>query len=272
VYFYMFAPYTDTTLWPTFDISSVSQVNDFTLGFVVADYDNEPSWGGYYPVASDFYSDIISKVKKNKGRLICSFGGADGNELATVIEKPNDIFAAYDKVIRKHNFKFVDFDIEGSALYNTVANKKRATAIRNLKKKYKDLHVSLTVPVMPYGLEKDVLNLVDKTPHDLINIMTMNFGNEANMYRATVDAVLATRKQVKADLGVTIMIGKNDTPETFTLKDAENFVNFAREYPYIKRVSIWSLERDAGIQGELAHSSQQKQKPWAYSKLFSKIY
>ena len=268
----MFAPYTDTTLWPTFDISQVPGVNDFTLGFVVADYDNEPSWGGYYPVSSDFYSSIISKIKKNKGRLICSFGGADGQELATVIERPNDIFAAYDKVIRKYNFKYVDFDIEGSALHNKEANKKRATAIRNLKKKYKELHVSLTVPVMSFGLDKDTLDLINKTPHDLVNIMAMDFGNEPDMYRAVVDAVMAARKQIKSDLGVTVMIGKNDTPEIFTLKDAENFADFVREHSFIKRVSFWSIERDSGKKGDLAHSSQQNQKPWAYSKHFYKLF
>ena len=59
----MFAPYTDTTLWPTFAISTVGLVSNFALGFVIADYDNDPSWGGYYKIDSDFYSDIISKVK-----------------------------------------------------------------------------------------------------------------------------------------------------------------------------------------------------------------
>lgn len=268
----MFAPYTDTTLWPTFDISQVTRVNDFTLGFVVADYDHEPSWGGYYPVASDFYSDIISRVKKKKGRLICSFGGAQGDELATVIDRSNDIFAAYDKVIRKYNFKYIDFDIEGPALYNQEANKKRATAIRNLKKKYKELHVSLTVPVMPYGLDKDALALISRTPHDLVNIMAMNFGYESNMYRAVVDAILATRSQIKTDLGVTVMIGKNDTTETFTLSDAKKLAQFVVEHSFIKRVSFWSLERDQGKLGGLAFSSKINQEPWDFSKLFNKIY
>lgn len=268
----MFAPYTDTTLWPTFDISLVSRVNDFTLGFVVADHDLEPSWGGYYPVASDFYSDIISRVKKKKGRLICSFGGADGNELATVIDRSNDIFAAYDKVIKKYNFKYIDFDIEGPALYNLEANKKRASAIRNLKRKYKDLHVSLTVPVMPFGLDKDALDLISKTPHDLVNIMAMNFGNEANMYRAVVDAIKSTRKQINDELGVTVMIGKNDTTETFTLNDSKKLAQFVIENPFIKRVSFWSLERDQGKMGGLAFSSKVDQEPWEFSKQFNKIY
>lgn len=268
----MFAPYTDTSLWPTFDISTVPGVTDFTLGFVVADYNKQPSWGGYYEVDSDYYGNIIRKIKKQGGKLICSFGGADGAELATVYSDPNELFGVYDSVIRKYNFRYVDFDIEGGTLLDVDANKRRAIAIRNLKKKYKDLHVSLTVPVMPRGLDKHALDLINKTPHDLVNIMAMDFGSEPNMYRAVVDAIHATRDQISSDLGVTVMIGKNDTVEVFTLLDAKLLADFIKQNSFVKRVSFWSIERDAGKLGDLAHSSKIIQLPWAFSNFFNKIY
>jgi hypothetical protein len=265
----MIAPYTDTTLWPTFDLTSAKYVKDFSLGFIIADKDEEPSWGGYYKVSSDFYSDIITKVRAKNGKLICSFGGASGAELATKLNSVDEIFAAYDYVISKYDFKFVDFDIEGQALYNQKANKRRAEAIKKLKSKYKDLHVSLTVAVMPFGLDKDAMNLIKQTPHDLVNLMTMNFGNEKKMGQAVIEAIESAKKQVKADIGVTVMIGKNDTPEIFTLNDAKLVKEYTKSKNWIKRLSFWAIERDSGRSGDLAHSSKIEQKPWAFSKIFA---
>lgn len=266
----MFAPYTDTTLWPTFNIADIKLINDFTLGFVVLDKDKDPSWGGWHKVSSSFYSDIISRVK---GNLICSFGGASGAEIATKLDTVEDIFAAYDFTISKYNFKFVDFDIEGPAMYNTNANIKRAKAIKKLKEKHKDLHVSLTVPVMPSGLDQDALNLIKITPHDLVNIMAMDFGNEKDMAAAVIKAIESTKKQIKSDLGVTVMIGKNDTPETLWPKDAMKIANYiSKNKSWIKRVSFWSIERDQGKNGPLSSSTKIDQKPLEFTKIFKNVY
>lgn len=266
----MIAPYTDTTLWPTFNINDVKLVTDFTLGFVIADKDKDPSWGGWYKVSSNFYGDIISK---NKGTLICSFGGAAGNELATVLDSVDQVFAAYDYVISKYNFNFIDFDIEGPALYNEPSIVRRSKAIEKLVKKHKGLHVSLTVPVMPNGLNQDALKLIKKTPHDLVNIMAMDFGREKDMAAAVIQALESTKKQVKADIGVTVMIGKNDTPEIFTLNDAKKVAAYvSKNKGWIKRVSFWSIQRDQGIDGPLASSSKIDQKPFAFTKIFKSVY
>lgn len=266
----MFAPYTDTTLWPTFDISEMKLINDFTLGFVVLDKDKDPSWGGYYKVSSDFYSDIISKVR---GKLICSFGGAAGVEIATGFDSVDDIFSAYDYTISKYRFKFADFDIEGSALQNEEATAKRALAIKMLKEKHKSLHVSLTLPVSTRGLDKTTLDLIKKTPHDLVNIMAMDFGHEKNMGVAVIQALEATKKQTSSPIGVTVMIGKNDTPEIFTLENAKTLVEYIKKNKsWIKRLSFWSLQRDQGKNGPLSHSSKIDQEPWEFTKLFKNVY
>jgi chitinase len=268
----MIAPYTDTTLWPTFDISTVPFISDFTLGFVVADKDKEASWGGYHKVDSDFYSEIISKVKNKDGNLICSFGGAAGAELATVITDHNDLFAAYDGVIKKYEFKFIDFDIEGPAVYNKKANVRRAKAITLLRRKYPKLHVSLTVPVQTYGLDKDTIDLVRTTPADLLNIMAMDFGREKDMAAAVIKAAESVHKDHSGKIGVTVMIGKNDTPEILTLKNAQTITKYVKQNSWIARFSFWAIERDQGKKGDLSHSSKIDQQPYEFSKIFKSIY
>lgn len=267
---YMFAPYVDTTLWPILNIADINLINSFTLGFVVAGENNEPSWGGVYPVASDFYSDIIHKTK---GPLICSFGGAEGSELALKIESTEKLYAAYDDVVEKYRFKFLDFDIEGGAVADIAANKRRAQAIKKLQKKHPNLHISLTVPVMPHGLDNDVLQLIKTTPHQLVNLMTMDFGNQKNMFEAVASAARSAREQIKEDIGITVMIGKNDTPEIFSLEDAKHLAEYVkRNKSWIKRLSFWSMHRDQGRDGPLSHSSKIDQTKWEFTSIFKSVY
>lgn len=79
----MFAPYCDILLWPTFDVSIVSEkvgVKMFTLGFVVADHSGNPAWGSVVPLADKFYSTQLTKLRNLGGDAIVSFGGAIGKE------------------------------------------------------------------------------------------------------------------------------------------------------------------------------------------------
>jgi len=81
----MLVPYTDVTLWPTFDIST-APAKSYLLGFVVADSDSEPSWGGYHKTTSDFYVDMISKVRQKGGDVYVSFN----NESMKFADKAHD--------------------------------------------------------------------------------------------------------------------------------------------------------------------------------------
>lgn len=262
----MLVPYTDVTLWPTFDIST-APVKNFLLGFVVADGDNQPSWGGYHKTTSDFYLDIIAKVRAKGGDVIVSFGGASGRELATVLQSKQEIFQAYKQVVEKYNLKKIDLDIEGLAIYDKEACQRRGDAVRDLLNVYPSLNVSLTLPVMPSGLNEYALACMKVTPHDTVNIMAMDFGNESNMGTAVISALQATRKQTKKKIGVTVMIGVNDTGEIFTLENAALLKTFAANNPWVSRISFWSIERDLGVSGSLAHSSQIPQKKFEFCNL-----
>lgn len=267
----LFAPYVDTTLYPPFKIQDVPNANIFTLGFVIADESAEPSWGGYYPTVSGYYNENIEAVRVNGGDVIVSFGGADGAELATVTNSVAELVEKYDSVIKKYNFTSLDFDIEGPGLSNWAANKRRAEAIKTLTMIYPDIHVSLTVPTEPDGLTNDVLRLIKMTPCNLVNIMAMDYGNGQNkMAEFAMKAAKAARKQTGKMIGITPMIGQNDIEgEIFTLSDAHRIKNFARTTVWVKRLSMWSINRDTGIKGPLETSSQVDQFPYQYSHIFN---
>ena len=262
----MLVPYVDVTLFPTFDIST-APVNNFLLGFIVADQDNEPSWGGYYKLNENFYMDKINKVRAKGGDVIISFGGATGRELAQASTSVESLFLKYKAVVDKFKLKSIDLDIEGNALKDKAGCERRGNAILNLRNIYPKLKVSLTLPVMPFGLGKEALECMAVTPHDIVNIMAMDFGFEKDMAAAVISAIQATRLQTKKKIAVTVMIGQNDTPEVFTLKNASVLKTFLINNPWVVRVSFWSMVRDQGMPGDLAHSSQLIQKKWEFSNI-----
>lgn len=266
-----FAPYTDTTLYPLFDINKVPGVSAFCLGFIVSDASGRPAWGGYYRVDRGYYGPVIHHAQAKGTKLIASFGGAAGKELALVSKNSTELFMKYKTVIDQYKFSSIDFDIEGEAVKDRKANKSRQEAILELQRVYPNLEVSITVPTMPTGLDKDYLDLVASTPCDIVNLMCMDYGNVKEMGKAAIEAATAVRKQTGKKIGITVMIGKNDTGEVFTLDDAVLVNKFARQNHWIKRTSFWSINRDTGKDGPLETSSQIKQPEYGFSQIFNKL-
>ena len=263
-----FVPYVDISSYPIFSIEPITIVKNFALGFIVADIRNKPSWGGYYSITSDYYKKDIESIRKRGGDIIVSFGGAQGRELAVACHNPGDLYEQYKSVIETYNVRKIDFDIEGNTLYNSHANMRRSYAIQILKNTYPDLYVSLTLPVTDIGLTMDGMKLVKTTPCDMVNIMAMNFGDGRDrMAQWAIKAANAVRAQTGLNIGITVMIGKNDiVGETFTLNDAKILKRFVDENKWVKRVSIWSLNRDNGDMSTLDKSSLIKQDKFAFTK------
>ena len=266
-----FAPYTDTTLYPTFDINKVPGLSAVCLGFIVSDSQSNPSWGGYYPCSGNYYADIIRRAQLDGKKIIVSFGEAAGQEFTNTHPHPHNFIDPSRDVIEKYDLSSIDFDIEGSSVTNEKANKTRQGAILELQRMYPNLEISLTVAVMPTGVDKNVLKLIEMTPCDIVNLMTMNFGSEHNkMSVATINAAKAVRKQTGKNIGLTPMIGVNDTGEIFNQDSARRVKAFADETEWVKRLSFWSLNRDTGKDGKLDVSSKIKQEPWEFCKIFNK--
>ena len=258
----MLYPYVDTTLYPLIDLTTVPHIDGLHLGFVIADSSKDPSWGGSHKVSSDYMDKRIKDFKKP---LICSFGGAAGSELATVCKDEFELFTKYKFVIDKYKFKTIDFDIEGAALSNLKSIEIRNKAIRMLRKAFPKLKIHVTLPVSPNGLSPKA---VEMTPlFDVVNIMAMDYGNVKEMGEAACEAATNAHRQTKKPIGITVMIGQNDTNEVFTLRNAQQLSAFADHNYWVAFTSFWSVHRDRGLGGGLESSSQVVQNPWQFSSI-----
>jgi chitinase len=273
-----FAPYVDTTLTPTvqFQDPGVNPARQVALGFIVADpHDGcAPSWGGYYTLdqaAESLNLDSrIALLRSQGGNVVVSFGGQANSELALSCTSTAQLTAAYRSVISRYSVTTVDFDIEGTALSDSASIERRAAAVASLQKadrgSGRHLAVWLTLPVATTGLPPEALSVISTTLAagvDLagVNVMAMDFGTqEPNMGNAVLSSLKAAHSQLESvyrhygvgassagvwnRMGVTVMIGQNDTAgEIFTVADARGLVTFVKA-ERIRRVSMWSLNRD----------------------------
>ncbi len=280
----LFAPYVDAGLWPTLgaltdEVLDTRGVKRFHLAFVVEDGWTPlvASWAGVYQVGSSdavtgdaAFVAGIERLRAHGGDAILSFGGATGKELAVAYSQAGKTAAelqqAYQAVIDRYALTYVDFDVEGAFVADAASIALRSAALRGLQDAAASagrlLHVSLTLPVLPTGLTPDGLAVVQSAlaagvTLDCVNVMCMDYGsNTADMGKAATDAgasvvaqlaVLAPGKtlaEIRRMVGLTPMIGLNDTaPETFTLADAATVKAWA-EANDIRLLSMWSLNRD----------------------------
>jgi chitinase len=278
-----YAPYVDVTLTPAyaFQDPTANPVSDVVLGFVVAAPGASactPSWGGAYSLdQAESTLDLdraIAQTTKQGGNATVSFGGQANTELAVTCTGVRALTAAYLSVIDRYDLHTVDFDIEGAALGDTAANDRRAQAIaaiqRRLRAKHRTLRVWLTLPVAPTGFTSEGRSAIAamlRAGVELtgVNAMAMNFApaetTEHGMLGATKQSLNAAHGQLDAltrhagprlsarelwnRLGVTVMIGRNDVPgQVFSLSDARGLTEFVTAR-HIRRVSSWSLNRDA---------------------------
>jgi chitinase len=277
-----FAAYVDVTATPTYPFETPlgPAQQDVLLSFIVAGADDPcaPTWGGYYTLdeaATELELDRrIAQLRLTGGNARVSFGGQANSELSVACTDPQALVAAYQSVVDRYELTAVDLDIEGAALDDAASLARRAEAITQVQDRVKadggTLAVWLTLPVDTNGLTETGLQaarvMLDGGV-DLagINGMTMNFGATRDSGDAMSDAVIesatALHGQVQALLdaagtslgsteawsrvGITPMIGQNDTPgEVFDIGDAERVNTFARGVG-VGLLSMWSANRDS---------------------------
>ncbi|MBT2428623.1 cellulose binding domain-containing protein [Streptomyces sp. ISL-112] len=290
-----FAPYIDTSLHPAYDLldtAAKTGVNEFHLAFITSGGSCAPLWGGVTGLGDDQVAQQIGALRAQGGDVRVSFGGAAGAELALNCSSPAELAAAYGKVVDAYQLTKVDFDIEGAALPDAAANTRRAQAIAQLQKKYPDLDVAFTLPVMPEGLTQPGIDLLADARKngvrvDAVNIMAMDYGPaySDDMGEYAIQAATATQAQIKGVLGlseaaawkavaITPMIGVNDVvTEIFTVEDARQVVKFAQEKG-VGRLAMWSGTRDKACPGGPkpaadATCSSIDQEPLAFTKAFA---
>jgi len=308
-----YAPYVDATLTPTYPFESKTSnpSNDVVLGFVVAGRDGNcvPTWGTYYDLdGAGRVLDLdrrIDRLRNRGGDVMISFGGAANDELALHCTETR-LRSAYESVVRRYRATTLDFDIEGAAFADADANARRAAAVKALQRsaaaRHRRLAVWLTLPVSPTGLSSEGVATIDamlraRVSLAGVNLLTMDFGSSraagVDIVAATDQALLAASRQLDGAyrraglllgpgalwhrLGMTPMIGQNDTPtDRVTVADAQRLLTLARKR-HLGRVSIWSLNRDtqcgaqldSGIVSNLC--SGVRQAPLAFTSVFSRL-
>lgn len=259
-----FAPYVDTGLWPTFNLTenAANFGKFYTLAFMLSGGGCQAKWNGVTAINQGFMAADIAGLRGLGGDVIVSFGGALGQELAQACGDVTSLQAQYQAVIDAYGLTHVDFDIEGAAVADGPSVDRRNKAIAGLQAtaqaQGKALVVAYTLPVMPYGLPTAELNLLRNAQANgvvvsIVNLMTMNYGASADPYRMGQHAIAAATNTLtqlagigmNARVGITPMIGLNDVaPEVFTLADAAQVLSYADGAPGIGVLSMWSAARD----------------------------
>jgi chitinase len=219
-------------------------------------------WDGT-PVSTEV-NNLINSGRK----VVIAWGGAGGSVLSSC-GSSSSAHAMYQSAKNMYpGIAGQDFDIEGGINLSVFAS-----AISGLS------GTSVTLPVMPTGLVSAGLSVVSAVHgagvHPVINVMTMDYGsandNGGNMLLSAQQAAQNTRNQTGDPIGITPMIGVNDTAtEVFTLSNASSLTSWAKGQSYVSRLAFWSLGRDNGsCAGQTSYASATcsglSQSTWAFA-------
>jgi chitinase len=248
----------------------------YTLAFLVPTSGCNEAWGNGGSVGT--YTSQINSLKAAGGDVIPSFGGApDGNnpnEIAQTCTSVTSLTAAYDKIVTTYGVTRLDFDIEGSVIGDSAANTRRNQALAALQAQNPAVQVDYTLAVDPGGLPSTELNVLKDAKAkgvnvNLVNIMTMDFGDGQNAYNDAVSAAKATAAQLASlygistaaaynKIGLTPIAGQNDDNENFTQANATSLESFAAANG-VQELSFWEVD------------GYDKGTGYAYSRIFNKI-
>src|SRR5580698_10594494 len=237
-------------------------LRSFTAAFTIGEGCSD-IWGDTLPVGNDpTIGAEISSAKAAGASVIVSSGGSAGEPISFTCTTQSTIDAAYQAIINDYGTSQLDFDIEGAAIADTAGIDRTFQAMKDLKASNPSLSWSVTVPVLPSGLDnygtalvQDAANMGVTIP--LVNVMAMDYyqGN-IEMGNAAISAAENTLNQMRAvngsytyaNVGITPMIGINDDGSTFTLADASSVASWASSNG-IGRLAFWSVDRDQACPG-----------------------
>jgi hypothetical protein len=178
----------------------------------------------------------------------------------------------------------LDFDVEHFAIEDQASIDRRSEALALMENADPKLRIQFTLPATPKGLTAQSVNVLQSAiTHNLqvhvVNVMTMDYAipmPEGGMGAAAISAIDGAREQLrqlglKTKLGITPMIGVNDSPqETFTLSDARQVVEYAKQHDDVALLAFWSLGRDNGTCTATVSPtcSGIAQDNWAFTRIF----
>lgn len=290
-----YAPY----IYPTYTLVTTFEqtgVRYFSLAFILNGVtDCQARWQGAAAIDQFFFLNDLKELREAGGDIIVSFGGWGGDELAMTCPDLESLTAEYQRVIDTLEITHLDFDIEGDDIDHPESIERRSQAIAALQAANEGLVISFTLPVYPTGLKDSGIALLESAIEhgvtiDVVNIMTMNFGDKfpsGTMGEKTIQAAESLFEQLKmlypdaseeelwGMIGLTPMIGVNNiVEEVFTLEDAEKVTAFALERG-IRSIGMWAMERDRTCQGGrqvlMPDCSGVEQDDYGFSSIFNAL-
>ena len=245
----------------------------YTLAFLIPQSGCTPEWEDNGDPMGAFTAQVGS-LQAAGGNVIISFGGEAGGELAQTCTSVSSLTAAYANVVSTYGVSRLDFDIEGGTLSDTASNARRDQALAALQAEDPSVQVDYTLPVAPNGLPSAEMGLLQDAQAkgvkvNLVNIMTMDFGNGQNALNDALSAAQATAGQLAslygistaqayAKMGLTPIAGQNDDNEYFSTSDASTLESFAASNG-VQELSFWEVD------------GYDKPDGYAYSKIFNQI-
>jgi hypothetical protein len=257
-------PWLDVTARPAPNLAALARqgVRTLNLGFVTAAGGTcRPSWGGRTEIDDPAVSQLIAAFRDAGGDVRVSFGGADGVELAGACPTSEALTAVYAQVVDAFGVRLVDVDVEGAALRDVAAARRRNEALRRLQadagQRGRALEITYTLPAESSGLTPPAQALL-RDAHDaglhphVVDVLAMNYADEpADLVAAGAGALDAARTFVGSVWGdaspgiaATVMIGVNDLrAQVLHAADAGRFAAAARQRS-VAWLAYWSLGRD----------------------------
>lgn len=264
-------PYLDATLPrpPGLEAALPGAVRRVRFGFVTAGPGCVPRWGGR-PVDDPEVLALAGRLRRAGVQPVPSFGGARPGEPALVCPTPQSLADLYGSVLALLGSTAMDLDLEGRALTDPAAVRRRNRAVTLLRTRPavsgSRLTVTWTVPADAAGPSRAALAALrtardDGALPDRVDVMAMNLGTGSvgpevvrQVAAGAVREVRALRPDLsagraRAAVGLVVMIGVNDLPgEVLRPVDAARVAADARRAG-LGGLSFWSLNRDRPCAG-----------------------
>jgi chitinase len=234
--------------WPPLTLPK--GVKDYTMGFVSAGGDCSAAWGGLSPVDAAF---AVKRIKDVPGKVIVSFGGPHGLELAQRCDSVDGLVKQYRKAVDATDPTGLDFYLTESALSDTESVQRRTSALVQLQKDHA-LPLSITLPLHRSGLSSAALDALRSAVAAGLQVPLVNLvpadgaGQSVTASATTAHGQLQrlyhqTDAQVWQRMGLTPIIGVAGVGAQFRPPDAQQVVTWATAHG-LGRLSMWSVTRD----------------------------
>ena len=255
-----FSPYIDITqATPTLaDVARATGQKNFNLAFALADSTGcNVSWGGTIPLNDSRVIGEVNDLRALGGSVTVSTGGAQGPYLENTCGSAAALTTAYEQALDAVGSNSLDVDVEASIPTATV--NQALLAVQQARGT--TISYTLRVQGQDYGVDPFSVSILQDAAsrglNVLVNPMVMDFGYTGDWGQAMVSAANATLGQmktvwpsksdaeIKAMLGLTPMIGVNDSGMVTTEAAAQTVLSFAQSN-HIGRLAFWSVGRDNG--------------------------